>query len=100
MKRILVDEHEVAREREVGAGTDRDTVDGGDGRFVELPELPDEGLDAGAQRLRGGPRREPGFAGLRDRRRAEIHPGAERVTGSGDQHRGTVGSARKRAPRR
>ena len=47
----VVDEHEVAREREVRAGADGGAVHRGDRRLVELPELADERLHADAQRL-------------------------------------------------
>ena len=79
-KRVrVVDEHEVAREREVRAGADGDAVHRRDRRLVELPQLADERLHADAQRLGRCCGSKPGSAGLGDRRRREVHAGAERV---------------------
>jgi hypothetical protein len=86
-----VDEHEVARQREVGAGPDGDAVHRRDRWLVELPQLPDERLHADAQRLRGGAAREALATGLRDRRRRQVHARAERVAGTGDQQGADVG---------
>ena len=92
--RAWVHEHEVAREREVRAGSDRGTVHRGDGRLVELPQLADERLHAGAQRLRGRARVEARFPGLRDGRRREIHARAERVALGRDEHRAHLAGRR------
>ena len=97
--RLRVHQHEVAHEREVRAGPDRGAVDRGDGRLVELPQLADERLHARPQRLGRRPGREAGLPRLRDGRRAEVHARAERVAGTGDEHRADGGVGTKRAHR-
>ncbi len=87
----MVHEHEVTREREVRTRTNGDAVDRRHRRLVELPELPDERLHADAQRLRGGAGVETLPAGLGDRRRPEVHAGAEGVARARDQQRPDVG---------
>src|SRR5262245_38040256 len=84
-------EHEVAGERQVCTRAERGTVHRRDGWFVELPELANERLDAGSQRFRGQPRPEVGLTGLCDRRRRQVHAGAERVPFAGDEHRAHCG---------
>ena len=84
--RLLVDEHEVARQREVSTRADGHAVHRGDRRLVELPEVAHERLDAHAQRLRRGAGVEALAARLRHRRRRQVHPGAERIGGAGDEH--------------
>ncbi len=69
----------------MGTGADGRAVDGGHGRLVELPQLPDEGLDADAQRLAGRPGVEPVTAGATHGRLAQVHARAERVTHAGDE---------------
>ena len=102
MKRVpVVHEHEVAGEREVGAGADRRAVHRGDRRLVELPQLADERLHADAQRLgrrcASSSRAPPAFATV-DAVRSM--PGAERVAGPGDEQRADVGIVAARRARR
>ena len=71
----------------MGARSDGRALDGGDGRLVQFPQFADEGLNTDAQRFGGRAWVEARLAGLRNRRRAEVHAGTEGVARRADQER-------------